>query len=65
MDSDRKIRQHLREYADDAAARIESARSHLFNLGRSIGGKLEILKRGSLIPTRVIAISLQPLLEAL
>lgn len=53
MDSDRKIRDLLRDYANDAAARVEHARRLIFNLGRSIGGDLEILKRGSLIPTRV------------
>ena len=44
---------NLRDYAKNAAARVEDARRHIFELGRSVGGELEILKDGSLIPTRV------------
>ena len=55
MDSDQAARRFLRDYANDAAARVEYARKHIFDLGRSVGGKLEILKRGSLILTRVIS----------
>lgn len=53
MDSDQKNRsRNLRDYTKDAVARIEDARRHIFDLGRSVGGKLEVLKEGSLIPTR-------------
>lgn len=54
MDSDQKIRQHLRDHANDAAARVELARKIIFDAGMSVGGELEILKKGSLVPTRVI-----------
>jgi hypothetical protein len=56
MDSDLNIRHHVRDYANDAAARVEHARNIIFNSGLSVGGDLEILKRGSLIPTRVMRI---------
>lgn len=51
--SDEKIRHLLRDYANDSAARIEFARKIVFDSGMSLGGKLEILKKGSLVPTRV------------
>lgn len=59
MDSDQAIRRLLRDYANDAVARVEHARRLIFDLGRSVGGELDILKRGSLILTRV-PISLSP-----
>lgn len=53
MNSDQKIRCLLQDYANDAAGRVECAHKLIFDQGRSVGGVLEILKRGSLIPTRV------------
>src|ERR1700749_870315 len=53
MDCDQNIRRVLRDYANDAAARVELARKITFDSGMSVGGELAILKRGSLIPTRV------------
>lgn len=64
MDSDMAIRCFLRDYANDAAARVEHARRLIFDLGRSVGGKLEILGRGSLIPTRVMSFLLTHILHA-
>ena len=46
-------RHPLRDYVNDAAARVELARTLIFDNGMSVGGELGILKRGSLIPTRV------------
>jgi len=46
-------RRTLRDYAKDAAARVEDARRIIFNLGMSVGGKLKILQDSSLVPTRV------------
>lgn len=46
-------RQRSRDYARDAA-RVEDARRIIFDHGMSVGGELEILKAGSLVPTRVI-----------
>ena len=57
-DCDCKRRQQLRDYAKDAAARVEDSRRIIFDLGMSVGGELEILKRGSLIPTRVLCLPL-------
>ena len=53
MDCDCKRRWPLRDYGRDAAARVESARKIIFDKGMSVGGDLDILKRGSLVPTRV------------
>ena len=51
-DCDCNRRRVLRDYAQDAP-RVEDARRIIFDLGMSVGGELEILKRGSLVPTRV------------
>jgi len=45
-------RRCLRDYAKDVA-RVEDSRKIIFDKGMSVGGELEILKFGSLIPTRV------------
>ena len=50
---DHARRHPLRDYVNDAAARVEVARELIFDGGMSVGGELTILKRGSLIPTRV------------
>ena len=51
---DHARRHPLRDYVNDAAARVEVARTLIFDKGMSVGGELGgILKRGSLIPTRV------------
>ena len=50
---DHTRRHPLQDYVNDAAARVEVARKLIFDGGMSVGGELEILKRGSLIPTRV------------
>lgn len=50
---DLQRRQAGRNYALDAAARVESSRRIIFDMGMSVGGELEILKPGSLVPTRV------------
>ena len=55
-DCDHTRRHPLRDYAKDAAARVEDARRIIFDLGMSVGGELKILKPGSLIPTRVMCV---------
>lgn len=55
---DHARRHPLRDYANDAAGRVEVTRTLIFDNGMSVGGKLEILKRGSLIPTRVTLVFL-------
>ena len=55
MDSDQAIQHFLWDYVNDTAAHMEHARRLIFDLGRSVGGDLEILKRGSLILTRVLS----------
>lgn len=51
-DCDCARRQSHRNYSRDVA-RVEDARKIIFDKGMSVGGELEILKNGSLIPTRV------------
>ena len=51
---DRVRRQRHRDYARDAVAHVEASRKIIFDMGRSVGGDLTILKTGSWIPTRVI-----------
>ena len=50
---DLQRRRAVRNYMQDAAARVENSRKIIFDMGMSVGGELEILKFGSLIPTRV------------
>ena len=52
-DCDHNRRWPLRDYAKDAAARVETSRGIIFDMGMSVGGELKCLKNGSLIPTRV------------
>ena len=53
-DFDLRRQQPLRNYAKDAAARVEDSHRIIFDLGMSVGGELEILKKGSLLLTRVM-----------
>lgn len=50
---DLRRRQVIRNYAQDAAARVESSCNIIFNKGMSVGSDLELLKHGSLILIRV------------
>lgn len=51
-DCDCKKRQNLRDHAKDSTC-VEDAWRIIFDHGMSVGGQLEILKEGSLVPTRV------------
>ena len=62
-DFDLNRRKTLRNYARDAAARVEDARRIIFDLGMSVGGELKILQDSSLVPTRVTH-STPPLLNS-
>ena len=57
---DHSRRHPLRDYANDTTGRVEAARTLIFDKGMSVGGELDILKRGSIIPTRVTLIFCHP-----